>query len=325
MTVLVTGATGFLGGHLAERLIEQGHRVRALARPTSNTSHLESLDVDVVRGDVRDAGSLKGAVCGCTCVYHLAGATSQDNLAKSELYAINVEGTRKLAKAALEAGVERFVYASSSGVYGTIRTIPVDENSPVAPNSHYRRSKLIGEQVVRDLGRQHRLPVVTARISSAYGPRSGNWLGLFRAVAAGRLRIAGRGENHVQLGFASDIVEGIRLCGEVPHVEGRCYVIAGNEPIYLKTFVQMIADELGTRCVVSSLPSWPFLLADDVFQLAFRVAGLELPGAEVLDLHLGDRVFDLSRASTDLGYLPRTSLRDGLRRTLQWYRTNGLL
>jgi nucleoside-diphosphate-sugar epimerase len=320
---LVTGAAGFLGSHLVEDLANEGCRVRALVRPSSDTAPLEPLDVEIMRGDVTNPEVARHAVRGCRAVYHLAAARSHD-VTREAHYATNVQGTKCLAGAALEAGVARFVYAGSAGVYGTISEGPINEDSPLAPNSHYRRSKLLAENalsVYQDRG----LAVVTARIASAYGPRSANWVGLFRAVASGRFRIVGNGMNHVQMGYVSDIVQGVRLCGDVPGIEGRRYLIAGSEALALRRFVEIVAEDLGVTCAISSVPAPPFKLLAGVYDICFRVAGIELPRADVLDLHLSDRRFDISRAQAEIGYVPRVDLRHGVRETLAWCRSQGLL
>src|SRR5437870_1039495 len=126
--VLITGATGFIGGYLAQTFVREGCQVRALTRPTSDTSRLRELDVEIISGDIRDASAAKKAVQGCEFVYHLAAKTTKDHLSKKEYYAHNVQGTRNVAQAALEAGVHRLVYASTIGVYGTSRSSTIDEN-----------------------------------------------------------------------------------------------------------------------------------------------------------------------------------------------------
>src|SRR4051812_47411054 len=112
MNVLITGASGFIGSHLTEILVRQGHQVKVLVRPTSDISMLEKLDAEMVRGDLGQDNVLRRAVAGAECVYHLAAGTTKDRLSKADYYAHNCEATKNLGVAALEAGVKRFVYAS---------------------------------------------------------------------------------------------------------------------------------------------------------------------------------------------------------------------
>ncbi len=148
MRVLVTGATGFVGSHLAEALVNQGHEIRALVRQSGDTSLLKKLGVEVAYGDITDAAAVEGAIRGCQYVYHLAAKTARSGVSKKEYYAVNVEGTENVARAAIKANVERLVYGSSAGVYGTTTRTPVDENTKPNPNSYYRESKLLGEKVM---------------------------------------------------------------------------------------------------------------------------------------------------------------------------------
>ena len=220
MKVLITGATGFIGGNLAEALVKEGHEVRALARLTSDTSRLKRLDVEIVNGDLRDEAATKTAVAGCERVYHLAAKTTKDHLTKRKYYAHNVQGTKNLAEAALNAGVRRFVYASSVGVYGTLANSGIDENTTPRPDSYYRETKYAGEKELLRLHKENGLPVVVARLGSVYGPGSRVWLDVFRKVATGDFRIIGTGDNLNHWIYVDDLVDGLRRCAETTGVEG---------------------------------------------------------------------------------------------------------
>jgi len=150
---LVTGASGFLGWHVAKILTEQGHKVRALCRPTSE---LRELDVERVTGDLRDPASLARAVEGCERVYHVAADYRLWSKNPNDLYTANVEGTRNLLDAALRAGVQRIVYTSTVGCVGMPQNQEGDENSPVSiadMTGHYKRSKWLAEQVALEKSR----------------------------------------------------------------------------------------------------------------------------------------------------------------------------
>ena len=130
--VLVTGGTGFTGGHLCQRLVKEGHAVRALVRPSTlqnsdATGPLKDLGVELIAGDLCDAGSLKAAVAGVDTVYHIAALFRPENVTRQEFWAANVEGTRNLIEAATEAKVNRFVHCSTIGVHGEIKQPPATE------------------------------------------------------------------------------------------------------------------------------------------------------------------------------------------------------
>jgi len=127
MKVLVTGATGFVGGHLAETLVGAGYEVKVLARPSSDMSLLKKLNVEIVQGDITDVAAVERAVSGCRHVYHLAAKTSHGRLSRKQYDMVNVKGTDNVARAAMKANVERLVYCSSGGIYGMIQSPPADE------------------------------------------------------------------------------------------------------------------------------------------------------------------------------------------------------
>ncbi len=148
MKILITGAAGFVGGHLAESLLRDGHAVRGFVRPTKDTVALERLGVEIARGDLADPASVEKAVEGCDQIYHLAALTSRQKPPRKEAMAVNCEGTRHVVEAALKAGVTRMVYSSTAGVYGRISHAPVDETSPVNPDAPYQEAKVAGEALV---------------------------------------------------------------------------------------------------------------------------------------------------------------------------------
>jgi nucleoside-diphosphate-sugar epimerase len=323
--VLVTGATGFIGGRLVENLARRGHQIRALAREASDKSLLTKLDVEIVNGDIRDAGAMNQAVQGCECVYHLAAKITKDGLSRREYYAHNVEGTKNVAQAALAASVNRFVYASSIGVFGTFSDSTIDENTAAKPDSYYRETKFRAEQEVLRLHQQRGLPAVVARVGSVYGPGSCSWLGLCRKILKGNFQIIGTGENYDHMVCVDDLVEGLRRCGEVNGVEGRTYILAGPDPATLREVLGLIAEELGVKSDLGSLPITPFRAYKHLCGLVYRSFKVELPRSHYYDLFLTDHIFRTRKAQEELSYFPSISLRNGFQRLLDWYRESGYL
>ena len=325
MKILITGATGFVGGHLTETLVNAGYEIKALVRKTSDTSLLENLDIEIVRGDITNVSSVERAVRGCHHIYHLAAKTSQVRLSKTEFYAVNVEGTENVARAAMKANVERLVYVSTAGIYGTIKHPPVDENTKPNPNSLYRESKLLSEKAILSYYKKEALPVVIARIGNVLGPRSFNWLGLFQAISKKRFRIIGAGDNHSQIGYISDIVGGIRRCAETKGIEGESYLIAGKEPIRVKWLVDMISRELGIDCPRGRLPAGPFRVFNYLAQVTGRYLNVEFPYSLRYELFVSDNVLNITKSQKELKYFPVVSMREGIRRTANWYREMGYI
>ncbi len=325
MNVLVTGATGFIGPHLVGRLVQEGYRVRALTRPGTDASGLESLGVEVVRGDVRDPGTVGRAVANCQLVFHLAARTSHGNLPAKDIYSINVEGTANVVHAAAQANITRLVFASTARVYGIIKNWNVNEETPVKPDSAYPESKAQAEQVALSYYVRHGLPVVIARITSVFEPGSKSWLGLFQSIAAGRFRLIGPGDNYHHPGDVSDIVEGLFLCGAVKGIEGRTYILTGDEPLPLRDMIRLIQDELGVTAMRRSVLAAPLRLYKLFNGVVRSCGGGWLPRFDRVEFFLNDRIFDQSRARNELGYTPKVSLKEAIHRTAGWYRERGYL
>jgi dihydroflavonol-4-reductase len=322
---LVTGATGFIGSHLVEALVHEGRHVRVLARPSSQTSFLEALGVEVVRGDLLDPASVAEAIRGCQLVYHLAARSSSAGGGKEHIYATNVQGAACVAQAALNAGVERLVYGSSGGIYGAVQYAPITESTKPNPDSYYRASKLRGEETLLALHARHGLPVVIARIASVYGPGSSNWLGLFQVIAAGRFRLIGAGKNQIHLAYISDIVRGLQRCGDVAGIEGEAYLLPGKEPIELRRLAALIAQVVGRKGEQPQAPLWPLRLLYGFARMLYHGLGVEAPYAHRYELFVKNTVFDGAKAQRELDYTPMVSLQDGIPRALAWYREHGHL
>lgn len=326
MTTLVTGATGLVGRHLVERLAPQGG-VRVLARASTDVSELEALGVEIVRGDLRDATALARAVAGCTLVYHLAARTAVERVASRTYREVNVVGTRNVACAAAASGVERLVLSSTVGVYGmTIEDHTITEVTAPRPDSPYGRSKLAAERTLRARGAGEGLPVVIARLASVFGPRARSWLGLFRSVASGRLRLVGGGRNYHHPVDVSDAVEGLLRCGTLDAASGRTYILAGPEPVPLAEMLAVIAEELQAPPPGRSvLPEASLRLYRRFHRLAFPLGLERLPRFDRVEFFLGNRIFDTTLACRELGYEPRIGVRAMIARTAEWFCGQGLL
>lgn len=325
MKALVTGATGFVGSHLAEALVHAGHKVKTLARHASDTALLETLGVAIVRGDLTDSAAVEEAVKGCEQVYHLAAKTGRLASSRKEYAAVNIAGTENVVRAARKANVERLVYVSTVGIYGTLTGSPADEQTQPNPNTYYRASKLSGEKVVLASHQTEGLPVVIARIGGVVGPRSLSWLGLFQAIATGRFRLIGAGDNHLSLCHVADIVDGLRRCGQVQGIAGASYIVTGKEPMRLAQLVHIVAQELGVSGARGTMPVEPFRVFYALGQAIYKRFGVELPYAHRYEFFLKDDVFNIAKAQKELAYAPKILVQEGIQQTVQWYREKGYL
>lgn len=330
MTVLVTGATGFTGGHLATALARRGQSVRALVRPRSlarfQASDAAAAGVTATEGDLASPEALGRACAGVEVVYHIAATYREAGQPDAAYRAVNVEGTRHLLQAAKGAGVRRVVHCSTGGVHGHIAHPPANEEAPFNPGDIYQETKLEAEQLAREFGRRDGLDVVVARPIGIHGPGDTRFLKMFRGLARGRFPMLGSGQAFYHLTYIDDLVEGFRLCGEVPAAAGRTYILAGERYTTLKDLVALVAEELGVAPPRIHLPVWPVWLAGLACELVCVPLRIEPPlYRRRVDFYTKSRAFDITRARTELGYRPAVDLREGIRRTVAWYRANGML
>jgi nucleoside-diphosphate-sugar epimerase len=328
MKVLVTGATGFTGGHLARHLVSTGCTVAALVRPASRgrADDLRKAGIQIREGDLRDAESMRRAVEGCHTVYHIAATYREPGQGDAAYVRINVDGTRHLLEAALGARVTRFVHCSTGGVHGHIEQPPADEAAPFAPGDIYQRTKLDAERLAAEFGRRHPLEVVIVRPIGIYGPGDLRFLKMFRGIARGRFPILGRGDVFYHLTYIGDLVRGLELAGTIGRAAGREYILGGPEYTTLNELVGLIAAELGVSAPRLHLPVWPVWLAGALCEAVCVPFGIDPPlFRRRVDFFRKSRAFNITRAREELGYNPEIDLKTGIKRTADWYRAQGLL
>ena len=259
-------------------------------------------------------------------VFNIAAVYREAGLPGSVYTAVNAEAVGSLIRAASRAGVRRVVQCSTVGVHGDVEHPPANEDAPLRPGDAYQESKLEGERLARETARATGTDVVIARPSGIYGPGDRRLLKLFRGIARRRFVILGRGDIFYHLTYIDDLVEGFRLCATVPEAAGRTYILAGEEVGTLRELVRLIAREVGVKPPWLRLPVWPFWLAAALCEAVCVPLRVEPPlYRRRVDFFTKSRAFDISRARAELGYAPRVTLREGVRRSLEWYQLKGWL
>jgi dihydroflavonol-4-reductase len=326
MRVFLTGATGFLGSHVARVLTDQGADLRLLVRPTSNLKNLEGLPAETATGDLRDPASLEKAIAGCEVVFHVAADYRLWVRDPDEMYRSNVEGTRAILDAARKNAVRCVVYTSSVATMGfTGNGRPADEDSPVSLADmigHYKRSKFMAEQVALEAGRNG-LRVVTVNPTTPIGEQD------VKPTPTGRIVV-----DFLKRKFPAYVETGLNLVdvrecarGHVAALDkgksGERYIL-GGENLTLK----QILDKLGA---ISGLPSpkvkLPYFVAYAAAAVDETVSGRLLgrePRATIEAVRMGKKKMwaSSSKAERELGW-KTFPVDDALRRAVEWFRANG--
>ena len=322
---LVTGATGFTGGHLAQRLAQRGERVRVFVRPNSLVRSLYTPGIEIVEGDLVDSRSVDKAVEGVDTIYHIAAMYRSAKHSDHEYWDVNVGGTERVLAAARRQGVRRVIHCSTIGVHGGITQIPADESSPFMPGDIYQETKLAAERLAR-LTFRSGLPGVIVRPAGIYGPGDMRFLKLFTTIRSGRFRMFGSGEVYIHLVYIDDLVDGMLLCGKAESAVGKIYILGGKEYVTLNELSRMVAEATGVEKRIPHLPYWPLHMAAIACEGLCRPLRIEPPlHRRRAEFFVKNRAFSIERAQRDLGYRPAVDLRTGIDRTARWYEAQGLV
>jgi dihydroflavonol-4-reductase len=326
MGVLITGATGFLGEHLACHLLADGVPVRVLARSPAKARSLVARGAELVVGDITDEAALRRALQDVTVVYHLAGKLFIPGVPAAEYAQTHVAGTRiLLAQCREQAQIEQFVHCSTTGVLGVTGDRPADERTPYRPTNAYERTKLEAELLVRAAWQQG-FPATIVRPGLVYGPGDLHLLGFFRAIQRRLFRPVGRRPVWLHPIFIDDMTEALLRCGQHPRAIGECFHIAGREPVTIATLAATIAGALGVAPPRGWIPlpvAWGLAAASEV--LPARLKQVAPLTRSRLDFLTHSRIYDVTKACQVLGFAAPTQLPDGIARTVAWYRAEGYL
>jgi dihydroflavonol-4-reductase len=316
--ILVTGASGFIGSHLVEHLRSRGHPVRCLVRRSSSLRYLPG--ADCAYADLASGEGIEPALGGVDCVIHLAGVTKA--LGAEDYYIGNARATANLVRA-MAGRAARLVHVSSLAAAGPSRGgVPLDEDAPPAPFTHYGKSKLEAERIAAALQ-----DAVIVRPPVVYGPRDTDVFQLLRSISRGvAIEISG-GERWFSAIYVKDLAEGLAVAATAPTARGRTYFLAHPEPLTWAELGAAAAGIMNKHPRTLRVPSGVARAVGfgaEMWSLATRRPGIvsREKVAEALCTHW---TCSAGRASRELGFTARTGIREGLAETLAWYKEAGWL
>ena len=322
VAVTVTGASGFIGRHLVERLVALGSKPELITRNPRRVSELWGNKVSVIQGDLRQPGDI--ITKETDLVFHLAGEIREP----AQFWKTNVEGTARLLDLCLQRGVKKFIYLSSVGVMGIERPGVVDETGPCTPRNDYERSKLEAERLVLEAHTKHGLEVVILRPSIVYGSGKSqerdSFLSLIRSIHKGSFRHIGSDKSIYNIVYVGDVVEAL-LHLALNNTGARNNIFIINDSLEWGDFVEAVQAVLGQERKVSAIPQALAL------SLAFACEGAKLVGVKLpfslsrYKALTSRTIFSSERIKRELGFRFAFGNREGLKMTLGYYQKNNLL
>ncbi|MBL0156908.1 MAG: NAD-dependent epimerase/dehydratase family protein [Bryobacterales bacterium] len=313
-SAFVTGATGFVGLHLIDSLLNRNVQVRALTRDIARCNQLRDRGVELVCGDLSEPQVFENCLQGIDTVFHTAAIMGPPTLPWELFRSVNADGTRSLMRDAVRAGVARFVHVSTVAVTGgSSDGRPVSEDGKLDPRGRYALSKLEAEQIVKEEG-DGRLGWVIARPTWVYGARSPSTVKLFGLIAQRRMVLIGNAANENQPIAVDDLIEALLQCGTCAGVESRTYHLAGPRPIRTSDMCASIARAMGVAAPHIRIPMALARMAAAVCETCLPVSMRKLPiDSQKLEFFRARHTYSLERAAAELAWRPATEFEPGAR------------
>ncbi len=322
LSALVTGASGFIGGRLAERLsTEEGMRVRAMVRNEKRAERLRKLPLEIVKADLLDLSSLREAIRGCDLVFHCA-AMVRETGDRIEFYRTNVKGTENILKVSSEAGVKKFIHFSSVAVYGMNPPDRTDETTPYHPCGNlYCDTKIDSEKAVWAAHQDSGLPVVVIRPANVYGPYSNPWtLRPIKLIRSGQMMLINGGTGFCNYVYIDNLLDATLAATKRDESVGQVYLISDGMAVMWKEFFGYYAKMAG-RPNIRSVPEWLGRAIALGMEITSKLTGKPPKiTREAVRYLTRQACFSIEKARRELGYQPRLSLGEGMKRTEQWLR-----
>ncbi|WP_306549730.1 NAD(P)-dependent oxidoreductase [Desulfobulbus sp.] len=326
MKAFVTGATGFIGSHLVEALVQQGAQVRCLVRNTSPLGWMKDLPVEFVVGDCRDQQSLRQAVQDVDLVFHLAGATMA--VKEQTFFEVNGLGTQNLVQACIEnkTRLKKFIYLSSQAAAGPcLSDGKKQESDPCEPVSPYGKSKLLGEQLA--LSQAHELPLLILRPCAVYGPRDKGFLTVFKCLSKNIKPCLADHDQYISMCYVEDLVRAMLLAAGTPTESGEIFFVSDGHDYRMEEIGDIFEQALEKRALKLRLPQQLLPGVGFIAECFAKVTGKPsiMSRGKVREIRCKNWLCDITKARVILGFEPRIALARGSALTAAWYRKENWL
>ena len=323
--VLVTGAGGFIGSHLVDEQLAKGRKVTAFDIHLDRLGHQAHNEAcKLVTGDIRDSELLESLIPGHQIVFHLASAHLEVNKPPEYFEEVNVSAVGRLAELCERHHVQRLVHCSSVGVFGSLESLPADENTPCRPTIAYEKTKLLGEEALHKAARK--LDFVIVRPAWVYGPRCLRTLKLLQAIKRKKFIKVGFRKTFRHPVYITDMLDGFEKAATVAKASGETIIIGAEEALPLDSLINEVARAVGTELRPVTVPltvMWPTCF---LVERVWGVMGKEPPfSTRSLKFFTESSAFDITKARTVLGFQPSVGIREGMALTAEAFAAEGLL
>jgi nucleoside-diphosphate-sugar epimerase len=327
MKVAITGATGFLGKSLALWLSEKGYELHLHARTEAKADSLRGMAKKVIVCEITDPEGIRELVADADIVIHTVSNFRSASGPPESYKIINVDGTINTFECARAAGVKRFIHISTIGVFGDIKECPASETTEYNPGDNYQRTKLEAELYCREQAKEAiGMELVVLRPCSMYGPGDMRMLKMFRMLKKGTFFVVGSCDANFHAVYIDDLLTGIWLAMTEKDINNEVFILGGENYVSLKQYITTAAQAVGSNYPWIKIPFWPMYALSAIVELACIPFKIEPPiFRRRVKFYRNNRAFDISKAKSQLGYSPSTTLEDGMRKTVEWYHSEGLL
>jgi len=324
--ILVTGATGFIGTHLINKLLEKGADISIFVRDRKKIDQGWSKNIKAYEGDITDEKSISLIKDNIEVVFHLA-AVNIHKIAKTEeeekhVYRVNVDGTKNILQK-FTSTLKHFIFFSSISIYdGIDNTGTLDENSKVKPNNIYGETKYIAEQAVKEHGRKHGFITTSLRLPFVYGPgNKGNILKMIEAIDKRKFILVGRANNKRSAVYVDNVVDSALLIVGKEIANGKNYIITDGVDYTVKELYRAIAESLGRKTIPFYMPIWLAKIFAKIGDNIDRIGvGSFLFSSEVLIKLTASRCFSSKKIQEEIKFIPKYNFYNTISQTISWYK-----